>query len=221
MKKKYCAEQVPIFRHLDEENLKKIDSILTHMNFDKGENIFAPTNQIGMFVIEKGKVKEYQLTNSGKEQLLRVLQAGDVVGQNTLFSDEIQDTYVDALEKTSICLVKKDDFKNIMMENPTIAINLLKEFSNKLVETERQSLSNAYEDVNTRIASYILNIYHSSDQEEFELDLSSKELANYLATTPETISRKLKEFEDLGYIEKTNRKIKILDVEKLNEYIDN
>lgn len=75
MKKKYCAEQVPIFRHLDEENLKKIDAILTHRNFDKGENIFAPTNQIGMFVIEKGKVKEYQLTNSGKEQLLRILQS--------------------------------------------------------------------------------------------------------------------------------------------------
>lgn len=56
-----------------------------------------------------------------------------MVGQNTLFSDEIQDTYVDALEKTSICLIKKDDFKKIMMENPTIAINLLKEFSNKLV----------------------------------------------------------------------------------------
>lgn len=221
MKKKYCAEQVPIFRHLDEENLAKIDAILTHREFDNGESIFSPVNQIGMFVIEKGKVKEYQLTNAGKEQLLRVLHAGDVVGQNTLFSDEIQDTYVDALEKTSICLVKKDDFKKIMMENPTIAINLLKEFSNKLVETEKQSLSNAYEDVNTRIASYLLNIYHSSDQEEFELDLSSKELANYLATTPETISRRLKEFEALGYIKKTNRKIKILDLEKLNEYIDN
>lgn len=36
MKKKYCAEQVLIFRHLDEENLKKIDAILTHRNFDKG-----------------------------------------------------------------------------------------------------------------------------------------------------------------------------------------
>lgn len=221
MKKKYCAEQVPIFRHLDEESLEKNDAILTHRKFDKGENIFSPINQIGMFVIEKGKVKEYQLTNSGKEQLLRVLQAGDVVGQNTLFSDEIQETYVDALEKTSICLIKKDDFKKIMLENPIIAINLLKEFSNKLVETEKQSLSNAYEDVNTRIASYLLNIYHSSNKEEFNLDLSSKELANYLATTPETISRKLKEFEDLGYIEKNNRKIKILNLEKLNEYIDN
>ncbi|MDO4605052.1 MAG: Crp/Fnr family transcriptional regulator [Helcococcus sp.] len=221
MKKKYCAEQVPIFRHLDKESLEKIDAILTHRKFDKGENIFSPINQIGMFVIEKGKVKEYQLTNSGKEQLLRILQAGDVVGQNTLFSDEIQDTYVDSLEKTSICLIKKDDFKKIMIENPTIAINLLKEFSNKLVETEKQSLSNAYEDVNTRIASYILNIYHSSEQEVFELDLSSKELTNYLTTTPETIFRKLKEFESLVYIEKNNRKIKVLDVEKLNEYIDN
>lgn len=82
--KEILFRKVPIFRHLDEESLKKIDAILTHRNFDKGENIFAPTNQIGMFVIEKGKVKEYQLTNSGKEQLLRILQSGDVVGQNTL-----------------------------------------------------------------------------------------------------------------------------------------
>lgn len=216
---KYCAHKVPIFKHLSEVNLKKINNILTHKEFEKGESIFSPDNQIGLFIIEKGKVKEYKLTNSGKEQLLRIVEIGGIVGQNTLFSDDIQDSYIDALEKTSICLLKKDDFKKIMMENPTIAMELLKEFNNRLIETEKQSLNNAYEDVNTRIASYILDKYEESENEEFELELSSKELANYLATTPETISRKLREFEELKYIKRNNRKIKVLDVDSLNKYI--
>ena len=46
--------------------------------------------------------------------------------------------------------------------------------------------------------------------------MSQKDLASYLGTTPETISRKLADFEDEGYIrQKPNRKIEILDLDGL------
>jgi CRP/FNR family transcriptional regulator len=46
--------------------------------------------------------------------------------------------------------------------------------------------------------------------------MSKKDLASYLGTTPETLSRKLTEFEDLGYIKQIEqRKIRILDFDGL------
>ena len=57
---------------------------------------------------------------------------------------------------------------------------------------------------------------NSSKSMEFELPMSKKDLSSYLGTTPETISRKLTEFEDAGYIRQiANRRIKVLDLEGL------
>jgi CRP/FNR family transcriptional regulator len=51
---------------------------------------------------------------------------------------------------------------------------------------------------------------------EIELPMSKKDLASYLGTTPETISRTLADFEEAGYIkQKRNRKIEILDLDGL------
>ncbi|MFZ2943781.1 MAG: helix-turn-helix domain-containing protein, partial [Latilactobacillus curvatus] len=51
---------------------------------------------------------------------------------------------------------------------------------------------------------------------EIELPMNRKDLASYLGTTPETVSRKLADFENEGYIkQKASRKIEILDLDGL------
>ncbi|NLC45376.1 MAG: winged helix-turn-helix domain-containing protein, partial [Clostridiales bacterium] len=56
----------------------------------------------------------------------------------------------------------------------------------------------------------------SEDSTIVELPMSKKDLASYLGTTPETISRKLNEFEEAGLIKRlSNKKIKVLDVDEL------
>ena len=51
---------------------------------------------------------------------------------------------------------------------------------------------------------------------EFTLPMSQKDLASYLGTTPETISRKLSSLEDEGYIKQLpRRRIRILDLDGL------
>ena len=49
-----------------------------------------------------------------------------------------------------------------------------------------------------------------------ELPMNKKDLASYLGTTPETISRKLTSLEEEGYIKQiSNNKVKILNRENL------
>ncbi|MCT1796732.1 Crp/Fnr family transcriptional regulator [Helcococcus kunzii] len=213
-----CAYSVPIFSHLSNQSISKIDGILTRLEFERGETIFSPLKPIGMFIVARGKVKEYQISASGKEQLLRIIGSGGVVGEHTLFSDEAPETYVDAITKTSICLLRKEDFKNILLENPTISFELLTEYNKKLKETEKQTLTIATENVNSRIASFILDIALSKNENIIELPFALKELASFLATTPETVSRKLKDLELGGYIIRSGSKIKIIDLEEFSEY---
>ncbi|WP_225417801.1 helix-turn-helix domain-containing protein [Loigolactobacillus backii] len=50
------------------------------------------------------------------------------------------------------------------------------------------------------MALYLLDTADADKTDEFKLPMKKKELATYLGTTPETISRKLTAFEEAGYI---------------------
>ncbi len=82
--------------------------------------------------------------------------------------------------------------------------------------SEKQQTRYATETVDTRIAMFIAESLESEDSTIVELPMSKKDLASYLGTTPETISRKLNEFEEAGLIKRlSNKKIKVLDVDEL------
>ena len=69
----------------------------------------------------------------------------------------------------------------------------------------------------TRIALFLAECLEKGQEStEIELPMSKKDLASYLGTTPETLSRKLTELEAEGYIkQKTNKIIDIVDLDGL------
>ncbi|SDI72757.1 Crp/Fnr family transcriptional regulator [Dolosicoccus paucivorans] len=219
MPKHVCAHLVPIFSHLSEDNLTKINHIVSHTTYKKGDVLSSPYDNIGLFIIAKGHAKEYQISVAGREQLLRIIGPGDVVGEETLFSDELPTTYVEALTSVSVCLLKKEDFKKILLENPSIALELLGEFNRRLQATQKQTVSIATESVSSRIASFLLDLASDEATNTFQLPFTMKELANYLATSPETVSRRLKEMEEAGYIKRQGRQIKVIDLDDFSDYV--
>ena len=62
-----------------------------------------------------------------------------------------------------------------------------------------------------------MNLSATSDSIYFEIPMKLKELANYIGTSPETISRKIKVFEENKIISRQGRMIKLLDKEKLED----
>lgn len=213
MPKHTCAHTVPIFKHLKEETFEKINNLLVHENFEKGDIIFSPYKNKGLFIVSKGKIKEYQISQNAKEQLLRIHTHGAVLGEYTLFSEEFPHSYAEALNDVKICLLKKEDFKKLIMDEPSIALELLAEFNKKLEETEKQTVKIATETVSDRIVSYIYDLYLESEKLKVKIPMNMKELANYLGTTPETVSRRFKDLEKEGYIKRSGKNIEILDLE--------
>jgi CRP/FNR family transcriptional regulator len=74
--------------------------------------------------------------------------------------------------------------------------------------------------MDTRIALFLAECVDDKNQSnEFVLPMSKKDLASYLGTTPETISRKMHEFETAGFIKQNilQKKIVILDRKGLLE----
>jgi cAMP-binding proteins - catabolite gene activator and regulatory subunit of cAMP-dependent protein kinases len=89
-------------------------------------------------------------------------------------------------------------------------------FGKRIVKLEQQNTEVTTYSVESRLANYLLETSAGLKSEAFTLPLKKKDIATYLGTTPETISRKLSTLEKQGLITKlSSSKIKILDANGL------
>jgi len=214
----HCISLVPIFNHLTEEQMVEISALTHAVQFRKGETIYRaqePSN--ALYIVSRGKVKIYRISDSGKDQIQRILTPGEFTGELALFSDDLHDAYAEALEDVEICMVKREDMSELLLKYPTIAMKVLSEFSRRLEASEKQSTRIATEKVETRIAMYIAETLDRYGEEGIvEIPMKRKDLASHLGTTPETISRKLLELEEAKIIEQLpGNRIHVLDLDAL------
>jgi CRP-like cAMP-binding protein len=214
---KSCVAVVPIFNHLEEEEMDEISKTTRPALLKKGEILYsAGDNSSSLYIVHKGKVKVYRLSEDGKEQVIRILTPGEFTGELSLFTESVHNVYAEAMEKTEICRIHRSDLQDLLQQHPNISLKILNEFSKRLDRAEHQITSFATEDAETRIACYLARQADEAQSTEINLPMSRKDLASYLGTTPETISRKLSKFEAQGWIvQKDQRNIRILDLDAL------
>lgn len=212
---KNCIELVPIFSSLNFDEMMEIAQITVSRNYSKGEMIYR-AEDIGekLFVIHKGKVKITRLSDTGKEQLIRVLGPGDFMGELSLFTRTVLTDNAEALESTTVCVIDGKEIKALMSKYPTIALKVLEELSHRLEKAETLIEYLGAYDVEKRIGQTLINL--ADDRGIVELDISKKDLAAYMGMSQETLSRKLSYFQEKGLIKQIgHRKIIILDKEGL------
>lgn len=215
-----CVSLVPIFNHLDQESMNKIASKANTKKLKRGEYLYqAMDEDDSIYIVHRGQVRIFRLAESGKEQLIRVLNPGDFTGESTIFSEETyHDHFAEATKNTSICVINRDNLQELLNEYPEISMKILQSMSDRLQQSEKQTASVAIEQVTNRIIYYLEDLAGVTPEDEttVELPMTRKDIASYLGTTPETLSRKFKELENEGLIEqRAKNKIHIFSVEEL------
>lgn len=215
---KYCVSLVPIFNHLEDEQMDEIMGTIKSGHYLKGEIIYQAGDQSdSLYIVRRGKIKIYRLSESGKEQLIRILTPGNFTGELALFRESIHESYAEAMEETEVCMINRLDLQQILKKFPSISLKILSEISSRLEKAEKQTTRVSTEKVETRIALFLAECIDPEGQSmEITLPMSKKDLASYIGTTPETLSRKLTELEEGGYIKQmSHKKIRILDLDGL------
>ncbi|MGI6155178.1 MAG: Crp/Fnr family transcriptional regulator [Enterococcus lemanii] len=215
--KHLCVTLVPLFNHLDMNDQYLINELAIHKQFAKGEQIITPDGHEHLAIVARGSMKVYQLSPNGKEQLLRVVESGGYEGENTIFGAHNENLFAEALQPTEICLIRKKDFQNLLRELPELSMKLLNLTAQKVTRLEQQSQFLMMERIEERLATYLIDLYKVQGDTLVTLPMKKKELAAFLGTTPETLSRKFKLLSEQGMILLDKNRIQLLDVENLEE----
>lgn len=95
----FICSFVPLFNHLVQQDQEKVHALVKHHYVEKGEQILAPNGEPQLVIVASGSMKVYQLSASGKEQLLRVIEPGGYEGESQLLGVPNESLFGEALEK--------------------------------------------------------------------------------------------------------------------------
>ena len=212
-----CLDQVPIFGSLSNEEKMELVEIAASRSFEKGEAIYRAGDEGGtLFVLYTGRVKIFRLKAVGKEQVLRLVEPGEFMGELSLFSSLPLTDYAVALEKTTMCVLEGKRLKELMAKYSSIAFKVMDELSRRLEQAENRIEDISLSSVTKRVSNALLEM--SQDNQEITLPMTKGDLASQLGMTQETLSRKLAALQEEGLIQlKGHRKILIKDKTGLEE----
>lgn len=212
-----CIEHVPIFASLNRKERLEIVEISSSRSFEKGETIYRAGDEGGtLFVLYTGRAKLFRLNASGKEQVLRLVEPGEFIGELSLFSSLPLTDNAQALEATTMCVLQGQQLKELMGKYPSIAFKVMDELSRRLEKAENRIEDISLSSVTKRVANALLEL--SGDKREILLPMTKGDLASQLGMTQETLSRKLTALQEEGLILlKGQRNINIRDKSGLEE----
>ncbi|WDF82917.1 Crp/Fnr family transcriptional regulator [Lacticaseibacillus pabuli] len=212
-----CVRLVPIFAGMAEPAVRQIAGLVRDHDYAAREFLFnAGEDADRLFIIARGQVKVTSDTASGREQMLRLLTPGDFDGEAVLFNAGAYTTTAEALMPVQACTISRADFQGLLQAQPALALNVLNALGQRVVSLETQAAAVTASSVGERLANYLVETAATLGGDVFTLPLRKKDLAAYLGTSPETVSRRLRTFEDAGYLTQPRRgQIKLLDADGL------
>lgn len=216
------ARNNSVFSSIDQDGLKALNEHKSCTTFKKGQVIFSENGlPLGLFCVHSGKIKLATTGPDGKEQILRLVKGGDILGYRALISGDRYHCNAIALEDSSVCVVDKNYFLKIALEDKKLCQAIFKKISDDLKTAEEHIVSLSQKNVRERVAEALLffkaTYGFEDDNQTLSVQLSREEIADFVGTSTESAIRLLSEFNNDKIIELNGKKIKILNSDKLTK----
>lgn len=186
-----CVQLVPIFQGLEYSQQLKIEQLVRRTHVQKQETVLMPGGPGQLIILERGQLKAVQYTDDGREKLRFFMNTGDYTGENWLFGEENTHTFLIATADSLVCHIAADDFNQLLVSLPDLSYQLLKSMVNHNNQLLQQNAYLAIGRIEARLLAYFNDLTIQQQSQTITLPFNLKDLAAYLGTTPETISRKI------------------------------
>lgn len=215
------VRQFSDLKALNKEELIKLAKCKTSYQIKKGETIFGEGEHInGVFCIKSGVGKLSKLNSNGKDQIVRLVKSGELLGQRSAITEEPANLSAIALEDMEVCFVPQKDILGFFTENNQFSMRVMKTMCNDLKESNEHIVDMAQKTVKVRLAIlllYLEDTFGIDEDQSLKIHLSREEMANMLGTATESCIRLLSEFNKNGWIELKNKKIFLKNKNELKQ----
>ena len=208
---------------LNKDELIRIADCKTSYVVKKGETIFDEGDSLnGIYCIKDGVCKLSKLSDNGKDQIVKLVKKGELLGQRSLISEESTNLSAVAIEDMQVCFIPKQEILQFFNENNQFSLNMMKSVCGDLKDADDNMVNLAQKTVKQRLAETLLKLesdFGSNDDGSLKLQLSRDEIAGMIGTATESCIRLLSEFNKEGWISLQGKKITITNKKELQRMI--
>ncbi|MCF3109126.1 Crp/Fnr family transcriptional regulator [Niabella sp. CC-SYL272] len=218
-KQEVSSDDNILYRHCMPEWRTTVDANRQLLVVKKGQPVFSEKEIVkGVFFIRKGKVKIHQRWGNEKELIIRFAKNGDMIGYRGLGKGKVYPVSATALEDTELMYLDIPFFEATLQVNPRLTYALMDFYANELEATEKRVRNMAHMEVKGRIAEAILMLHERfgvNDAGYIDIKLTRQDMASFVGTTYETISRTISELEAEKLIRTSGKNIALLKEKQL------
>ncbi len=207
-----------LFRSLDPVALAALAEGTRVRHFEAGEIVVHRGDQpAGMFLVARGEVKLYLISNNGAERILRLARASDSFCEESISGDTPQTLWAQATRETVVLHVTDRALQDAMASDTALGRAVIRRMSSRICELIANMELCEQRNSAQRVAHYLVQHADSAnDAIEVKLSSNKQTIASQLNMTPESFSRVLNRFTREGFILCRGRKsIRLTDLSGL------
>lgn len=215
-------KDLPLFERVEDKTLELIRDSAMVKELKKSQMLFAEretTNNI--YIVLEGNVTLYRLSEKGQKRVIYILNKGEIINE-VIFDNFTTSINCEGFEDSTILSIKKVDLLNIMKQDFNLTEVILYSMSKKIRRLYRQIKNTVPIKMDKRVAAKLWKLskdYGVQTPEGVLIDIKVNitYLSDMLGSSRETISRAVKELENMDMVKIKNRKF-IVHRDKLRMY---
>jgi len=190
------------FSALNSDALAGLDQMAMEFTYVRGNHLFAEGDQPRyVYFVRSGRIKLSVSSREGRTMILRIAEAGQVLGLSAALSLSEHEVTAEALEPCRVKAILVSDFLNFLQSYPEAAMEatrcVLREYQVVFNDVCRLGLPAT---VAGRLANLLLDwlkvrLQNGHDDARFIVPLTQEEIAGMTGTSRETVSRLMNQFE--------------------------
>lgn len=212
--------QLSLLEGLSHDELEQLDRNRTKVDYKPGEILFKEGSRIqGLICLNQGKIKIYNHSASGVEQILSLKKPVDFLGLNDLLTGSIHHASAMAIDAVSVCIIEKEDFLRIAHKNMAFTWRINRHLAESARQTENRLLDLTQKHMRARMADgllYILDFYGLRQEDDcVNFSLKRADMAALTNMTTANAIRVLSTFAQEKLISLDGRNLRIVRPDKI------
>ena len=211
--------EIDLFSELDETASVFLSDKIELQTYLPGSIIFAPGSHLceHLYILKQGRIEMYRLTAGGKRLVTRQISPGSMFGVRGLLGRMMQENFAEAAEYSTVYMITRDHFWELLKRQPDIALRILKAVCNRLNLLEERLVETVYNPVMVRLAYFLLTGFNPASQAV--TNVTHEEIGNMIGAVRQTVTETLGYMRKKGLILTKRKHIQIVDRAGLEEII--
>lgn len=209
------------FYLLTPEEKEELQESVSLTTYRRNEYIFREGDKpSGFMMLVTGKVKIFKEGVGGREQIIRMSKPMGIIGYRAFFADEAHIATAVTLEDSVIANISMEYIMTRAIKNSEFSLRLIRKLARELGFANMRTVTLTQKHIRGRLAESLILLAEKygfeHDGTTLKVYMSREDIANLSNMTTSNAIRTLSTFANEKLITIDGRKIKILDLQRLD-----